>query len=44
MGARTMDKIRIAVAGVGNCASALLQGIEFYRDTPHPSAAGASPV
>jgi myo-inositol-1-phosphate synthase len=27
-----MGKIRIAVAGVGNCASALLQGIEFYRD------------
>ena len=29
-----MEKIRIAVAGVGNCASALLQGIEFYRDAP----------
>ncbi|MBI5904545.1 MAG: inositol-3-phosphate synthase [Deltaproteobacteria bacterium] len=29
-----MGKIRIAVAGVGNCASALLQGIEFYRDAP----------
>jgi len=26
-----MAKIRIAIAGVGNCASALLQGIEFYR-------------
>jgi myo-inositol-1-phosphate synthase len=26
--------IRIAVAGVGNCASALLQGIEFYRGVP----------
>ena len=26
-----MSEIRIAVAGVGNCASALLQGIEFYR-------------
>jgi myo-inositol-1-phosphate synthase len=24
--------IRIAIVGVGNCASALLQGIEFYRD------------
>jgi len=26
-----MQKIRIAIAGVGNCASALVQGIEFYR-------------
>jgi len=25
-------KIRIAIAGVGNCASALLQGIEYYRE------------
>ncbi|MGH9285587.1 MAG: inositol-3-phosphate synthase [Acidimicrobiales bacterium] len=24
--------IRLAIAGVGNCASALLQGIEYYRD------------
>jgi myo-inositol-1-phosphate synthase len=29
-----MGKIRIAVAGVGNCASALLQGIEYYRNAP----------
>lgn len=26
-----MAKVRIAVAGVGNCASALIQGIEYYR-------------
>lgn len=26
-----MRKIRIAIIGVGNCASSLLQGIEFYR-------------
>ena len=26
-----MDKIRIAIAGVGNCASSLVQGIEYYR-------------
>jgi myo-inositol-1-phosphate synthase len=32
-----MDKIRVAVAGVGNCASALLQGIEFYRDIAKPA-------
>ena len=27
-------KIRLAVTGVGNCASALIQGIEFYRNNP----------
>ncbi|MBN2124088.1 MAG: inositol-3-phosphate synthase, partial [Deltaproteobacteria bacterium] len=26
-----MDRIRIAIAGIGNCASALVQGIEYYR-------------
>jgi myo-inositol-1-phosphate synthase len=26
-----MKDIRIAIAGVGNCASSLLQGIEYYR-------------
>jgi myo-inositol-1-phosphate synthase len=26
-----MSQIRIAAAGLGNCASALIQGIEFYR-------------
>jgi myo-inositol-1-phosphate synthase len=26
-----MGKIRVAVIGVGNCASSLVQGIEFYR-------------
>ncbi len=25
-------KVRIAIAGVGNCASSLVQGVEFYRD------------
>ncbi|GGK30222.1 inositol-3-phosphate synthase [Caldalkalibacillus thermarum] len=29
-----MGKINIAIAGVGNCASALLQGIEMYKNTP----------
>ena len=29
-----MSHIRIALAGVGNCASALLQGIEHYRRVP----------
>jgi len=27
-----LSKIRVAVAGVGNCASALIQGVHFYRD------------
>src|SRR6188768_2842488 len=25
------QKIRVAIAGVGNCASSLLQGVEYYR-------------
>ena len=29
-----MSQIRLAVAGVGNCASSLLQGIEHYRERP----------
>ncbi len=27
-----MGEIRLAIVGVGNCASALIQGIEYYRD------------
>ena len=27
-----MGKIRVAIAGLGNCASSLIQGIEFYKD------------
>jgi myo-inositol-1-phosphate synthase len=26
------NKIRVAIAGVGNCASSLVQGIEYYRN------------
>lgn len=26
-----MGKIRVAIAGLGNCASALIQGVEYYR-------------
>ena len=25
-------KVKVAIAGVGNCATSLIQGIEFYRD------------
>jgi myo-inositol-1-phosphate synthase len=27
-----MTKVRLAIVGVGNCASSLVQGIHFYRD------------
>ncbi len=26
------EKIRVAIVGVGNCASSLVQGVEFYRE------------
>jgi myo-inositol-1-phosphate synthase len=26
------NKIRVAIAGVGNCSSSLVQGVEYYRD------------
>jgi myo-inositol-1-phosphate synthase len=26
------NKIRVAIAGIGNCASSLIQGIEYYKD------------
>jgi myo-inositol-1-phosphate synthase len=28
------SKIRVAIVGVGNCASALVQGLTFYRENP----------
>src|SRR6266511_5723902 len=27
-----MAKIRVAIVGVGNCASSLVQGVHYYRD------------
>jgi myo-inositol-1-phosphate synthase len=27
-----MASVRVAIAGVGNCASSLVQGVEYYRD------------
>ncbi len=27
-----MGKVRIAIVGVGNCASSLVQGLEYYKD------------
>jgi|GEM_PF-3632 len=29
---RNMGKLRVAIIGVGNCASSLVQGVHFYRD------------
>ncbi len=28
------QKVRVAILGVGNCASSLVQGVEFYRNAP----------
>ena len=30
--ARSKDKVRVAIIGVGNCANSLIQGIEYYKD------------
>ena len=30
-------KVRVAVIGIGNCASSLVQGVHHYRDTPDDS-------
>lgn len=30
-----MKKIRVALAGVGNCASNLIQGIQYYKNNPN---------
>ena len=30
--ARSHDKVRVALIGVGNCANSLLQGVEYYKD------------
>jgi myo-inositol-1-phosphate synthase len=30
--ARSGDKVRVAIIGVGNCANSLLQGVEYYKD------------
>jgi myo-inositol-1-phosphate synthase len=35
-----MKKIRIAIIGIGNCASSLLQGIEYYRHKKSTEATG----
>ena len=32
MGAVPANKVRVAIVGVGNCASSLIQGLEYYKD------------
>ncbi len=29
-----MGKVKVAIVGVGNCASALVQGVEYYKEAP----------
>ncbi len=29
-----MGKVRVGIVGVGNCASSLVQGVQYYRDAP----------
>jgi myo-inositol-1-phosphate synthase len=29
-----MGSVRVAIVGVGNCATSLIQGVEYYRDAP----------
>jgi myo-inositol-1-phosphate synthase len=35
-----MGKVKIAIIGVGNCASSLIQGIQYYRDKDPEAAIG----
>lgn len=44
-----MSPIRVAIVGIGNCASSLVQGVSYYTENPHagglihPSIAGYIP-
>lgn len=35
-----MNKIKVAIVGIGNCASSLIQGIHYYRDKTSDDAIG----
>ena len=41
---RRNGSVRVAIIGVGNCASSLVQGVQYYRDAPEdehvPNSAG----
>ena len=30
--AKKNDKVRVAIVGIGNCANALVQGLQYYKD------------
>jgi len=30
--AKKKDKVRVAIVGIGNCANALVQGLQYYKD------------
>src|SRR5207244_5180807 len=32
--ARLDERVRVALVGVGNCANSLLQGVQYYKDSP----------
>ncbi len=31
--ARTDEKVRVAIVGVGNCANSFIQAVEYYKDS-----------
>src|SRR3954462_4004714 len=33
-GGASVGSVRVAIIGVGNCASSLVQGVHYYRDAP----------
>ena len=33
-----MPRVRVAIVGVGNCASSLVQGVHYYRDAKESDA------
>jgi len=35
-----MGKIKIAIAGIGNCSNSLIQGINYYKDKDSQEAIG----
>ena len=39
-GGEQMSNVKIALVGMGNCASSLIQGINYYRDKSSEEATG----
>src|SRR6266498_6076510 len=40
----TFKSIKVAIAGLGNCASSLIEGIQYYRQNPDSEAGLLFPV